>query len=321
MLPPVWALGTRVQRVFAFFVELVLEFEALVVGFGGLGGFDDGIDVALHVPFAKLPGGDRTVAGIVIGKAGIPPNAGVEVFRKMEAILIGAGFAGGAAEVDEIGARKHGVGGFVFTGMVIDAGGFFRGCAGTGALAVEDVNDIVAGLIEQSLREEGKEMLVAAVAVDNDDFLAAVAGHLVGGFLKELELEAARVSDRAGFVPGFENLAEIVFGEDEREFLLRGLQGGVADVEEIGSEGQMRAVLFENAEGEEADTFGLGDGGAEAGGGEFFPADGKFGLGADGESGEGKNGKSEETGDDFHGGLRVRGHFTAGRELLVFKTV
>jgi hypothetical protein len=39
-------------------------------------------------------------------------------------------------------------------------------------------------LIHLLLREEGKQMLVTAMTVYDDDFLAAVARHLASGFLK-----------------------------------------------------------------------------------------------------------------------------------------
>ena len=93
------------------------------------------------------------------------------------------------------------------------------------------------------------------MAIDDEDFFAAVARHFVGGFLEELQLEIAAIGDGAGLVFGFKNLAEIIFGKYDRVFLFGGVQRCVADVEEIGAKGQMWAVLFENAEGEKADAF------------------------------------------------------------------
>jgi hypothetical protein len=78
-------------------------------------------------------------------------------------------------------------------------------------------------------------MLVAAVAVNDDHLLAAVARHFVGGLLQQGELHFAAVGDGSGFVAGFGNLSEIIFGEDDCVFLFCGVQRGVAHVQQIGA--------------------------------------------------------------------------------------
>lgn len=166
------------------------------------------------------------------------------------------------------------------------------------------------GLFELRLREKGKKAFVAAVAVDDDDFLAAVAGHFVGGFLEKFELEFAAVSDGAGFVFGFEDLAEEILREDDSVFLFGGVQRGVADVEQVRAEREMRAVLFENAEGEQASALGLGDGGAKIGGGEFFPTDGEFGLRTSGNGAQEKGGECKDATEHLEV-LRVLAHSSA----------
>ena len=131
-------------------------------------------------------------------------------------------------------------------------------------------------LVELCLREIRQQAVVAAVAVDDQDFLAAVAGHLVGGFLQQGELQVAAVGHGAGLVPRLGDLAEIIFGENDRVFFFGGVQRGVADVEQIGAERQMRAVLFENAEGQQACSLRAMNALAEIGGGEFFPVNGEL---------------------------------------------
>src|ERR1700694_94029 len=112
----------RIKGMFAFFVEFVLELEALIVRLGGANGFDGGSDPIVHVPLAELPGGDRTVTGVMVRKAAVPPDAGVYVVRQVHAFLVAARFAGGAIEVHQVGPGDHGVRGFVLTSVVIDAG-------------------------------------------------------------------------------------------------------------------------------------------------------------------------------------------------------
>jgi hypothetical protein len=115
------------------------------------------------------------------------------------------------------------------------------------------------------------------VTVDDQNFLAAVAGHLVGGFLQQGELQGAAVGHGAGLVLGFGDLAEIVFGENDGVFLLGGVQRGITDIEKVGAERKMWAVLFQDSEGEQARPLGAMNSFAKVGGGEFFPVDRKLG--------------------------------------------
>src|SRR5438094_5863601 len=101
------------------------------------------------------------------------------------------------------------VGGFVFAGVVIDPGGLLCRPAGAVAFAVKHVHYVVLGAGHLCLREEGKQVFVSAVAVHDDDFLAAVARHLVGGFLQQFQLELHTVGHRTGLVLRFKNLSEI----------------------------------------------------------------------------------------------------------------
>jgi hypothetical protein len=131
----------------------------------------------------------------------------------------------------------------------------------------EDVDDVVAGAGHLSLGKEREEAVVAAVAVDDDDLFAAVAGHLGDCLLEESELGGEAVSDGAGLLAGFEDLAEIILGEDDGVFVFDGVEDGEADVEEVSAEGEVGTVLLDNAEGEDACALGLMDGGDEVWGG------------------------------------------------------
>ena len=85
---------------FALFVKFILEFETLIVGFYCADSFDGGGDPIVHVPLTKFFSGDGAITGIMIREAGVPPDGGVNVFGQFHAMLIAAGFAGGAVEVD-----------------------------------------------------------------------------------------------------------------------------------------------------------------------------------------------------------------------------
>jgi len=79
-------------------------------------------------------------------------------------------------------------------------------------------------------------------------------------------------------VLGFENLTEIILGKNDGEFLLGCAQGRVPNVEKVRAEGQMRAMLFQDAEGQQAGAFGLLDGIAEVRGSQLFPLYREFRL-------------------------------------------
>jgi len=114
--------------------------------------------------------------------------------------------------MDGVGARDHHLRGFAFAGVHVD-GGFPGRAAFVRSALVENVDHVVVRFIELGLREVRKQALVAAVAVDDDHFLAAVASHLVGGFLQQGELHPAAVSHGSGLVTGFGNLAKIYSGK------------------------------------------------------------------------------------------------------------
>src|SRR5438874_644218 len=61
---------------------------------------------------------------------------------------------------------------------------FLRRAASLRAALVKNVNHVIMRLVELRLRKVREQMLVPAVAINNDDLLAAVAGHLVGGLLQ-----------------------------------------------------------------------------------------------------------------------------------------
>jgi len=70
---------------------------------------------------------------------------------------------------------------------------------------------------------------------------------------------------------GLGNLAKIVFGKDNCIFLLSGVQRGIANVQQIGPQRQMRTVLLEDSEREQAGSLRAVNAFAEVGGSEFFP--------------------------------------------------
>lgn len=69
----------------------------------------------------------------------------------------------------------------------------------------------------------------------------------------------------------FENLPEIVLGEDHGVFLLGRVYYCVTNIDQVGAERKMRPVLLDNAEGKHARSLRLLNGRNEIPGREFFP--------------------------------------------------
>ena len=61
---------------------------------------------------------------------------------------------------------------------------FLRRAATFRAALVKNVNHVIMRLVELRLRKVREQMLVPAVAINNDDLLAAVPRHLVSGLLQ-----------------------------------------------------------------------------------------------------------------------------------------
>src|ERR1700734_2015919 len=135
----------------------------------------------------------------------------------------------------------------------------------------KDIDYVIVWGGELGLRKIGKQVLVAAMAIGDNDFLAAVSRHLVGSFLQELELNFRAVSDGARFVARFENLSKIIFREDYCKLLLRCGERNVPDIEQVGAEREVRAVFFENADREDASELRALDSFCKVGCCQLFP--------------------------------------------------
>src|SRR5277367_3146498 len=187
----------------ALFVELGLELEALVVGFYGANGVSNCRNPRVHFECAELFGREGAITGVMIWESRVPPDSGVHVVRQIHAFLIGSGFACGAVLMHQVGARDHHGGGLGFACVHIYVVFFYWAALGFFAAPLH-VDYVIVRLIELGLREIWEQVFVAAVAIHDDDFFAAVAGHFVGGFLQQLQLQIGAVGDGTGLVLGFE---------------------------------------------------------------------------------------------------------------------
>ena len=65
---------------------------------------------------------------------------------------------------------------------------FFVGPPDRGHTLVEKIDHIIVGLIQLRLRKVGQQTIVSAVAIDDQDLLAAIASHLVRRRLQQGQL-------------------------------------------------------------------------------------------------------------------------------------
>src|SRR5882724_3826306 len=98
------------------------------------------------------------------------------------------------------------------------------------------------------------------MTVDDDDFLAPVAGHLVRGFLQEFKLQMQAVSDGSRLVPSLKDLRCEVLRKDDGEFLLGRMQRSIPNVQQVVAQGQMQSVFLQNPYWQKACVLGLTNG-------------------------------------------------------------
>ena len=106
------------------------------------------------------------------------------------------------------------------------------------------------------------------------------------------------VRDGAGLVLRFKNLPEIIFWKNHGIFLLHSMQSRVAHVQEIRAQWQVRPMLFQNAEREQAGPLRLLNRSAKVFRGQLFPFRRQLGLATRGKDHEQEKGSSHT--NSFH---------------------
>src|SRR5260370_37350623 len=101
-------LRTRFERMFALFVEFVLQSETLIVCLGGANGFNSEGNPIVHVPLAEFSGGGRTVAGGADWKPAVPPRPGVHTVRQIRTPLVHARCSSRALNLSRPSRWSHG---------------------------------------------------------------------------------------------------------------------------------------------------------------------------------------------------------------------
>src|ERR1700678_2604441 len=99
----------------ALSVKFILQLQADVVCFHRADSLYDGADPPIDLKLSQFPRRCRAVTGIMIGKARVPPDSGVNILRKIEPVLVGARFLASAILVNRIRASDHHLRSFAFS--------------------------------------------------------------------------------------------------------------------------------------------------------------------------------------------------------------
>ena len=110
---------------------------------------------------------------------------------------------------------------------------------------------------ELSLPEVSKEVRVATMAIGKDDLLEPVPRELVTCFLQHLPDHVGAVCDCPGLMLCLEDLSNVILREDHTIVLSRRTQYDFPHVEEVRTQGQLRSMLFQNADRYNAHSLGL----------------------------------------------------------------
>src|SRR5262245_17601951 len=199
--------------------ELILQSEAHLIRFHGADHISKLIRPGLHIEFPQLAIASASVARIVLGKSSVPSDARHQSRRQVQALQIGAGFRARAVQLHQLRADDLAMRRLALAGVVI--GGLLQSRpSGRTQIRLKYIYDKVARRRKLRLSKERKQIIIPAVSVGDNDLLAAVAGHLVGGLLQQIELQPWAISNRARLVPGFEDLTKIILRVDNRILLL-----------------------------------------------------------------------------------------------------
>src|SRR5579864_1920230 len=115
--------------------------------------------------------------------------------------------------------RDHHGRSFRFPGMHVH-GCFLRRPTRWRLDEAENIDNIVVLFLELALSEVWQQALIPALSVYDDDFLAPIARHFIGGLLQQFQLQVAAVSDGTGLMSRLENLTKIIFRIYDRILLL-----------------------------------------------------------------------------------------------------
>src|ERR1019366_3630182 len=292
----------RVQGVLRLFEKFILQLQRLLIGLDRLDGL---YNLARPFPLIELAQrfvGRRSHARVMVGKLGVPPNAGVNGRRQFQMVLVGAGLAVGAIHVNQVWPRNQHGGGLGLAG-VHAALGFQRRPSGNIFVGqTKNIDHVIARGGQLRLREKRQQAVVAAMTVDDQNLLASIAGHLFDRLLQKHELCGQAVGNGPGLLLRFEDLSEIVFRKNHRILLHDSVHHCKPHVDEVGPERKMRSMLLDDSERKQADTLGLMDSLHEIGGSEFFPLGRELALGYRG------NHKCDENENKAYSGQTVSWH-------------
>src|ERR1041385_9088992 len=184
----IYRLLPGIERLKRAIEKLLLQPRSNLVGFYSADAIGYALRPGFHIKFAQLLCSRRSISGVMIGKFRVPPDSGVYISGKIHAVEIGPMLVARAVEVDQVRARDQRVCGFRFAGMLIHFRLQLRPPCRINR-PIHDVDHVIVTRGQLGLGKEREQVIVAAMSIYDEDLLATVTGHFIGGFLKQLELE------------------------------------------------------------------------------------------------------------------------------------
>src|SRR5581483_3190216 len=103
-------------------------------------------------------------------------------------------------------------------------------------------DDVIAASLKLRLHEEAQQLRIAAVAVDDQDFLETIAGDLFAGRVEHLPHQMAWQGEGSRLVPRLINLPVEVIREDDGVFTFGDARRVFANLYQVRAHRRVRAV-------------------------------------------------------------------------------
>src|SRR5256885_7969694 len=136
----------RIERMLRFIEELVLQAQATLIGLHSPNDLRDRIYPPIHLESAKLPGGQRAVAGIMIGESSVPPDPGIDAVRQVDMALVAARFTGSSVNVHQIWPRDHHFRSLAFASVHVESIPFSRAACRRRSF-IKNINNVIVPFV------------------------------------------------------------------------------------------------------------------------------------------------------------------------------
>ena len=206
-----------------------------------------------NLPFLLAP--KLRIAPVVIGVAGKPVEARIEVGCDVEALETSSRRLRDCVSLDEVRSDRKHQAGFDLPSMGhrhLENFAHLREAIARPVPVVKEIQHVVFRGRRKTVGEVPDKRVVAPVAVHDDDLAEPVARDLVEGGLQEIPQQSRGERERARDVSRLRDLRLEVDGELDHRLEPGGALDHRVHLETVGAEGHMIAVAFKTSYGHHA---------------------------------------------------------------------